>query len=260
EDVSTMKDPIINSQGNSGIPKELPRIAIAGLATESSTFSPARATELDFRIRTGDAILDTYPFMAPDSLMRGRANWFPALVGGASPGGAVTRETYEKLVEQTLELLKENMPYDGLYFDIHGAMSVVGLDDPEGDFIKRIRKVLGTETIISTSMDLHGNVSWDLAQSTDLITCFRMAPHEDRWETKKRALDNLLNRLGNGKGKPAYKAWIPVPILLPGEKTSTRVEPAKSLYALIPPITKKEGVIDAGIWIGYAWADEPRNH
>src|SRR5690606_10640250 len=118
----------------------------------------------------------------------------------------------------------------------------------------------GTETLISTSMDLHGNVSWTLAQSTDLITGFRMAPHEDRWETKKRAIDNLLNRLENGKGKPAYKAWIPVPILLPGEKTSTRVEPAKSLYALIPPITKKEGIIDAGIWIGYAWADEPRNH
>jgi len=29
---------------------------------------------------------------------------------------------------------------------------------------------------------------------------------------------NLLHRLENGKGKPAYKAWIPVPILLPGEK------------------------------------------
>lgn len=251
---------IMNDQGNGSISKELPRIAIAGLATESSTFSPARATELDFRIRKGDAVLDTYPFMVPDSLMRSRANWFPALVGAASPGGAVTRETYEKLVEETLMLLKKNMPYDGLYFDIHGAMSVVGLDDPEGDFIKRIREVLGTETLISTSMDLHGNVSWTLAQSTDLITCFRMAPHEDRWETKKRAIDNLLNRLENGKGKPAYKAWIPVPILLPGEKTSTRVEPAKSLYALIPPITKKEGIIDAGIWIGYAWADEPRNH
>ena len=22
----------------------------------------------------------------------------------------------------------------------------------------------------------------------------------------------------------------------------------------------KEGIIDAAIWIGYAWADEPRNH
>ena len=26
------------------------------------------------------------------------------------------------------------------------------------------------------------------------------------------------------------------------------------------PLTEKEGVIDAAIWIGYAWADEPRNH
>ena len=51
-----------------------------------------------------------------------------------------------------------------------------------------------------------------------------------------------------------------VPILLPGEKTSTRIEPGKSLYAKVEPTSKVEGVIDAAIWIGYAWADEPRNH
>jgi microcystin degradation protein MlrC len=157
-------------------------------------------------------------------------------------------------------MLKENLPYDGLFFDIHGAMSVVGLDDPEGDFIIRIREVVGSETLISTSMDLHGNVSWRLAQNTDLITCYRMAPHEDAMESKKRTVDNLLDRIENGKGKPAYKAWIPVPILLPGEKTSTRIEPGKSLYAEVEPLTRQDGIIDAAIWIGYAWADEPRNH
>lgn len=51
-----------------------------------------------------------------------------------------------------------------------------------------------------------------------------------------------------------------MPILLPGEKTSTRIEPGKSLYAKVPDIANEEGVIDAAIWIGYAWADEPRNH
>ena len=65
-------------------------------------------------------------------------------------------------------------------------------------------------------MDLHGNVSETLAMNSDLITCYRMAPHEDALESKKRAVDNLLERLETGKGKPAYKAWIPVPILLPG--------------------------------------------
>jgi len=109
-------------------------------------------------------------------------------------------------------------------------------------------------------MDLHGNVSWRLAQHTDLITCYRMAPHEDALESKERALNNLLDRLESGKGKPAYKAWIPVPILLPGEKTSTRVDPGKSLYAKVAPAAEQQGIVDAAIWVGYAWADEPRNH
>ena len=189
-----------------------------------------------------------------------RANWFPTLQAHALPGGTVTREAYESLVNQTLERLKANLPYDGLFFDIHGAMSVVGLDDPEGDFIIRVRKVVGNKTLISTSMDLHGNVSRRLAENTDLITCFRMAPHEDAIESKQRTVQNLLDRIESGKGKPAFKAWIPVPILLPGEKTSTRIEPGKSLYAQVDPITKRPGIIDAAIWIGYAWADEPRNH
>lgn len=240
--------------------KELPRIAIAGLGIESSTFSPALTHEEAFHAKVGDSIFTKYPFLQIDSLNRNRAQWVPALVGKSLPGGTVTREAYEALVTKTLKLLEENGPYDGLFFDIHGAMSVVGLDDPEGDFIERIRGVIGTEVLISTSMDLHGNVSEKLAKHTDLITCYRMAPHEDAIQSKKRAVTNLLDRLENGKGKPKYKAWIPVPILLPGEKTSTRIEPGKSLYAKVPGIANEEGIIDAAIWIGYAWADEPRNH
>jgi len=239
---------------------ELPRIAIAGLAIESSTFSPALTNEEAFHARTDENVFTFYPFLSLDSLDRKRATWFPTLVAHALPGGTVTREAYESLVKQTLDRLKENLPYDGLFFDIHGAMSVVGLDDPEGDFILRIREVIGKKTVISTSMDLHGNVSWRLAQKSDLITCYRMAPHEDAIESKKRAVDNLLERLEKGYGKPAYKARIEVPILLPGEKTSTRIDPGKSLYAKVGPVADQKGIVDAAIWIGYAWADEPRNH
>ena len=245
---------------NSQTKNQLPRIAIAGLAIESSTFSPAQTHEEAFLARVGEEVYSYYPFLSEDSTNRSRAAWFPALRGHALPGGIVTKEAYESLVEKMLTRLKENLPYDGLFFDIHGAMSVVGIDDPEGDLIKRVRAVIGDETIISTCMDLHGNVSPTLAQESDLITCFRLAPHEDAIESKKRTVDNLLERLENGKGRPAYKAWIPVPILLPGEKTSTRIEPAKSLYGKVDPLTKQEGVIDAAIWVGYAWADEPRNH
>ena len=101
------------------------------------------------------------------------------------------------------------MPYDGLFFDIHGAMSVEGIDDPEGDFIKRIRDLIGYETIISTSMDLHGNVSYELAKETDLITCYRLAPHEDALESKKEPLiiyyTDLKLRKVNLNTKPELK-------------------------------------------------------
>lgn len=239
---------------------QLPRIAIAGLAIESSTFSPALTHEGAFHARMGDTILTSYSFLAPDSARYKRAQWLPILIGRALPGGIVTREAYESLMAKMLDGLKKNLPYDGLFFDIHGAMSVVGLDDPEGDMIVRIREVIGYETIISTSMDLHGNVSWRLAQNSDVITCYRMAPHEDAVQSDKRAVDNLLSRIESGKGKPPYKVYIPVPILLPGEKTSTRVDPGKSLYAKVAPAAEQPGIVDAAIWIGYAWADEPRNH
>jgi len=237
-----------------------PRIAIAGLAIESSTFSPAKTVEEDFKARVGTDVFTFYPFLSKDSINRNKAEWIPTIRGHALPGGIVTKEAYESLVNKTLTMLKKNMPYDGLFFDIHGAMSVEEIDDPEGDFIKKIRNVIGYETLISTSMDLHGNVSVKLAEETDLITCYRMAPHEDALESKKRAVENLLERLESKKGKPLYKARIEVPILLPGEKTSTRIEPGKSLYAKVNPITKSPGIIDAGIWLGYPWADEPRNH
>jgi microcystin degradation protein MlrC len=251
---------LIFSCGEKTIEKQLPRIAIAGIAIESSTFSPAVTEESAFKARIGEEIFTYYPFMNADSSTRSRAIWFPTLRGHAIPGGIVSREAYESLLGKTLEMLKQNLPYDGLFLDIHGAMSIVDLDDPEGDMIARIREVVGEETLISTSMDLHGNVSERLAGHSDLITCYRMAPHEDALESKQRAVENLLERLASGKGKPKFKAWIPVPILLPGEKTSTRIEPGKGLYAKVDPETKKEGVIDAAIWIGYAWADEPRNH
>ena len=239
---------------------QLPRIAIAGIAIESSTFSPAVTHEEAFMARYGDDVFTFYPFLDADSVLRKQANWLPTLRGHAMPGGIVTREAYESLVQQTLDRLEQVLPLDGIFLDIHGAMSVVGLDDPEGDFIVRIRELVGTDVMISTCMDLHGSVSWRLAQNTDLITCFRMAPHEDALISKQRAAENLLHRLENEKGKPPYKAWIPVPILLPGEKTSTRVEPGKSLYAMIEPIVEWEGVTDASIWMSYPWADEPRNH
>ena len=171
----------------------------------------------------------------------------------------MTRDAFEELTSEVLDSLGSTA-IDGLWFDIHGAMTVEGLEDVESELLRRIRAVIGLDPIVSASMDLHGNVSRELAHQIDLITCYRTAPHEDVLETKERACRNLVGLLTQRPhGSRPLKAWIPLPILLPGEQTSTRVEPAKHIYAAIPSVPETDGIIDAAIWVGYAWADEPRN-
>ena len=95
--------------------KRLPRIAIAGLGIESSTFSPALTDEAAFHAKYGDDIFKIYPFWASDSSVRKAAVWVPTIDGHALPGGAVTRAAYESLVRRTLDSLKRHAPYDGLF-------------------------------------------------------------------------------------------------------------------------------------------------
>ncbi|MEU4484645.1 M81 family metallopeptidase [Streptomyces purpurascens] len=235
-----------------------PVIAIAGLGIESSTFSPARTEAPAFHPLRGADVLSRYPFLAPGQPLRDAADWRGALVGKALPGGTVTAAAFAELSGELLDRLRASGPLDGLWFDIHGAMTVEGLDDAEAVLLARIREVTGPDVIVSASMDLHGNVSRDLVHRTDLITCYRMAPHEDAMETKERAARNLVEHLVSGAPRPV-KAWVPVPVLLAGEQTSTRIEPARSLYAAVAEVAAADGVTDAAVWVGYAWADEPRN-
>ncbi|WP_327426210.1 M81 family metallopeptidase [Streptomyces sp. NBC_01236] len=235
-----------------------PLIAIAGLGIESSTFSPARTGAPAFHPLCGAGVLTRCPFLAPGTPLLDAAEWRGALVGKALPGGTVTAAAFAELSDELVGRLAALPPLDGLWYDIHGAMTVEGVDDAEAVLLARIRATVGPDVIVSTSMDLHGNVSRELAHMSDLITCYRMAPHEDHMETKERAARHLVDLLTTGAPRPV-KAWIPVPVLLAGEQTSTRIEPARSVYAAVDDVEATDGVTDAAVWVGYAWADEPRN-
>ncbi|UEJ81446.1 M81 family metallopeptidase [Brachybacterium halotolerans subsp. kimchii] len=246
----------------------LPRIAVCGIHIESSTFTPYVSTAVDFDVRRGDAVLERHPFLAAGSPLREAAAWHGVLHAGALPGGPLDRADFEAWCAEILEGLaalvagSDGVPLDALWFDIHGAMSVRGMDDAEGALITAIREVIGEDVLVGTSMDLHGNVSPALFAGCDQLTCYRTAPHVDVAETRERAVRSLLDALAAAPvdlpaPKP-HRALVHVPILLPGEMTSTRVEPAASLYARIPELAAREGVTDVSYWIGFAWADEPR--
>lgn len=230
------------------------RIAIGGIATECCTFSPILSTQKDFVIQEGQAVLDDerYPFLKDCD-----ATILPTFRARALPGGMVERKTYEAFKQSFLSYLEASLPLDGLYLDMHGAMNVEGMDDAEGDWYSAARAVVGEDCLLSASYDLHGNLSQRIIDSLDMLTAYRTAPHVDTLETRTKAFEMLS--LCIQKNLRPEKVWLAVPLLLPGERTSTEYEPTASIYAALKEIDPIAGIMDASILVGYVWADEPRS-
>jgi microcystin degradation protein MlrC len=228
------------------------KIAIAGIATESCTFSPLLTRMEDFRVWRRDEQIAQYPFFSKFSDLQ----LIPTLLARALPGGSVEASAYATLKAEFLDGLRAALPLDGLFLDMHGAMNVTGMDDAEGDWITAAREVVGEKCLISGSFDLHGNISQREADALDMLTAFRTAPHIDYMETRERAFTMLIGALTLGERPHTLR--LPVPVVLPGEKTSTEWEPGASLYAMLERNILTPGVIDASIFVGYVWADEPR--
>jgi microcystin degradation protein MlrC len=229
------------------------RIAVGGIHTECSTYSPVLMAIEDFRVLRGADLLgaDYFNFLKAEGV-----DHLPLLHARAVPGGPVSRIAYEAFKSEFLDHLKTSLPIDGLYLAMHGAMNVEGMDDAEGDWISAARAVVGPDVVIAASYDLHGNVSQRIIDQLDIFAGYRTAPHIDVRETMVRAWSMLVDALKTGK-RPGV-AWAPVPVLWPGERTSTEDEPAKGLYDVLPAFDRRDGVLDANLMVGYVWADEPR--
>ena len=229
------------------------RIAAAGIAIECATFSPLPSELSDFDILRGEALRARYPFADAYADI----DFAPIMQAHALPGGVLRRSVYQALKDEIIAGLAAGGPWDGVYLDMHGAMAVAGLEDAEADFISAVRQVVGANCLISASYDLHGNLSDAIMEHLDLVTAYRTAPHEDAPETRARAFELLVLCLR--RGLRPHKAFIPIPLLLSGERAMTIVEPGKSVYAQIGEVIDGEAVMDASLLVGFTWADQARS-
>ena len=234
------------------------RIAIAGISAESSTFALGTTGGDRFEVLRGEELLEQCRFAQrlPAEALED-VEWRPAMRARGRAGGPVDPVFYDAAVGEILQRLEEGAPYDGVYLDMHGAMHVAGRDDAEEDFVARVREIAGPDAIIAMSMDPHGNLSERLASLVDLAACHRHSPHIDAEITVERTMTHLIGSVRSGS-RP-HRAWVRVPVLLPGERSGTFVEPGHSVFGGLEPAIERYGVLDANVWVGYAWGDEPRS-
>ncbi|MCK7611574.1 M81 family metallopeptidase [Roseibium sediminicola] len=229
------------------------KIAVGGIHTECSTYSTLFQTADDFTLARGPDLLEQCG-LAGDGFAG--VSFCPLFHARAIPGGPVDPDCYEGFKTAFLQELRAAMPVDGVLLIMHGAMYVPDLADPEGDWIAAVREVVGADAPIAVSYDLHGNVTQDTVDQIDIFCAYRTAPHIDVRETHLRAARLLVDQLQGGPRRMV--AWAPVPVLLPGEKTSTEDAPAKALYESLPELDLRAGICDTNLMVGYVWADVAR--
>jgi microcystin degradation protein MlrC len=231
-----------------------PRVAYGGMGIECSTYSRIRAGMEDFTILKGQALSGSKRFAFLKSYP---VPFIPTVVATAVPGGPVEAATYATIRGYFLEQLKALLPLDGLFLPMHGAMFVEGMQDAEGDWMESARKLVGPDCLMSASYDLHGNVSQRVIDNIDMFSAFRTAPHIDQEQTMQRSCGMLLHCL-QMHIRPTL-VWAPIPVLMPGERSSTDWEPGKRLWAQLPKLNEEPGILDVSLLVGYVWADEPRS-
>ncbi|MDN4477655.1 M81 family metallopeptidase [Demequina sp. SYSU T00039] len=232
-------------------------IAIAGFGTESSTFSRHVMRAQDFTIHRGADLEGLYDL--EEAAGGTEVRWTTVMRAYGGAGGPVDPDAYAAFrgeIVDGLAAAHDARPLDGIYLDLHGAAHVPGIEGAEEDLLRGIRDAVGDGPVISVSMDTHGNFSRELAALVDLGICFRHAPHIDAFAVRNRAVRKLVEVLQDGR-RP-LKAYVRIPLLLPGERTSTVVEPGATVFGAIEPSADRHGAVDASLWVGFAWADEAR--
>ena len=109
-----------------------------------------------------------------------------AVMAIANPSGKVTADTYEEVVAHFTSPIDHSITtetkYDGVILHLHGAMVSEKYEDADGELLRRVRKLVGASVPIIVTLDLHGNITSQMAQHASALIAVRTYPHIDYYE------------------------------------------------------------------------------
>ncbi|HEU4351702.1 MAG TPA: M81 family metallopeptidase [Burkholderiales bacterium] len=230
------------------------RIAIGGFQHETNTFAPSKADYAAFAagggwpgVQYGEPIFGAVeganiPAAGAIQALRALGHGMVGTAwGAASPSAYVTSKAFERITTELVSRLKQALPVDGVYLDLHGAMVVETYDDGEGEILRRVREAVGPRVPVVASLDLHANVTRAMFERADALVAYRTYPHVDMAETGARAarlLDWMLRAGERPKGRfhqLDYLTGIP--------SQCSFIEPCKGIYAELAHLEEKTGTV-----------------
>jgi len=237
------------------------RIAIGGIEHETNTYATESmgSTGLDqFQCLQGDDLLKlrgTRTFVGGflDGIAEGGHDAVPLLWAQAGPSGIIERSAYETLRDDFLERLSAALPVDAVAVSMHGAGVVDGIDDLEADFAATIRAAVGADVPIVVPLDLHGNITADMAAHIDVMLGVQEYPHTDMFDRGVEAIA-ALPAVVDGSIRPVTHVER-LPLLLP--TSTTDAGPAADIRDACLAAEQRPGVIDVTFFHGFPYTDVP---
>jgi microcystin degradation protein MlrC len=236
------------------------RIAVAGIFHETNTFAPGRTLHKHFmeeQVVGLEAFLERYAGTRTsmggviDAARRHGVMLEPGLYTAAMPSGMVESNTADWLLDR----LVDSIPADtsGLVLILHGAMVSEQYADFEGECLRRLRARLGERYPIAVTMDLHGNVSVEMAKLADFIVGYDTYPHIDMYERADEAFDLLMRFIG-GEIAPARAYAHPGMLVVP-QAMMTDAGSMKKLMDMAYTMEEDPRVLNVTVAGGFPYSD-----
>ena len=236
------------------------KLLMAGLATETNSFSPIPTGQLAFedsyvsRSATGEepnlfsAPLHEWKRMAGDK----GYEVHESLCAFAQPAGPTVRRAYEDYRDEILTDIEKVKP-DILLLSLHGAMIADGYDDCEGDLLQRARSVTGPDTVIGVEIDPHSHLTDEMMSAADLIIAYKEYPHTDSPD-RARELFDLAASTAEGKIQPVMRDYDCRMIAM----YHTSRAPMRGFVDEMIAQEGRDGVLSLSLCHGFPWGDCPR--
>jgi len=174
----------------------------------------------------------------------------------ATPSGMVTADAITHLINHltvALRELQEQAPLDGVLLALHGAMVCELDDDGDGYILEAVRRVVGPDIPIVSTLDLHANITPRMVRAATALIGYDTYPHVDMAARALEATDLLAGILA-GEVSPVM-AFVKPPMAPTSQNMITDREPMRALIAHAHEIETRPGVLNVTFSGGFPPSD-----